>query len=278
MNKEEVLESKLDTSDEEINEIDDNNNEEVKDENEETSTRFKDLTNFNFSKNDIPGIMEKINELQSLSNFSSLNLKSKLKQEILNINTNLKINVSNNENSTQNVKVQLVDKDPAKINLKNLLQSINISQKEDHKSEMIIISNYPEKKEISNYPKPEDSPDTETIIFQTDMPLAESLPFTKNADFSKASMAVREIKLGETLEAEILDIIKLWKYILNLILNIKEDFEVSCRLTKKLSRETFNHHTEDLPDWLREIIGGWYEELELTLCDKDNQVIGSSLT
>ena len=100
-------------------------------------------------------------------------------------------------------------------------------------------------------------------------------PFISSQQAMASAMPVN--KLGETLESEILEIIKLWKYILNLITNIKEDFEVSCRLMKKLARETFNHHTSALPSWLQEIMGDWYEDLELTLCDKDTQVIGSNL-
>jgi hypothetical protein len=108
-------------------------------------------------------------------------------------------------------------------------------------------------------------------------PIPDQQSFTTQPSISTDS-AETKIKLGETLESEILDILKLWKYILNLITNIKEDFEVSCRLIKKLARETFNHHTADLPEWLQNIMEGWYQELELTLCDEEKQVRGSLLT
>ena len=76
----------------------------------------------------------------------------------------------------------------------------------------------------------------------------------------------KKIKLGETLEKEAKQIITLWKYMKNLILNLKLDFELSCRLLKFLSKETFDHHTEDLPKWLVEIMKDWYDDLEETLC------------
>ena len=76
----------------------------------------------------------------------------------------------------------------------------------------------------------------------------------------------KKIKLGETLEKEAKQIITLWKYMKNLILNLKLDFELSCRLLKFLSKETFDHHTIDLPEWLVEIMKDWYDDLEETLC------------
>ena len=47
---------------------------------------------------------------------------------------------------------------------------------------------------------------------------------------------------------------------------MKNDFPVSCRLLKKLAFDTFLHHTKTFPDWLKEIMGDWYDDLELNLC------------
>ena len=78
---------------------------------------------------------------------------------------------------------------------------------------------------------------------------------------------MKKQKLGIILEKETKQIVILWKYIKNLIINLKNDFELSCRLLKVLSKDTFTHHTKKLPDWLIEIMSDWYDDLEPTLCE-----------
>ena len=74
-------------------------------------------------------------------------------------------------------------------------------------------------------------------------------------------------KPPEVLETEIKEILKLWKYIKNLILMLKEDFSISCRLLQSMARETFDFNIKDLPDWLKEIFNMWYDDFQMTLCD-----------
>ena len=70
------------------------------------------------------------------------------------------------------------------------------------------------------------------------------------------------------LENEIKEILKLWKYIKNLILMLKDNFALSCRLLKSMAKETLEYHTKTLPDWLMDIFSGWYADFEVSLCDR----------
>lgn len=74
-------------------------------------------------------------------------------------------------------------------------------------------------------------------------------------------------KFRTSLEVEVTEIIKLWKYIKNMIFNLRNDFDVSCRLMMILSRDTFDHHTRKLPQFLMEILEKWYQSITESLCD-----------
>lgn len=233
------------------------------------------LKNLVFDDEDLPDIQRKINDLQSFSNFFFFDLKGKLKTEVVNTSTNLKVVIVNKLERVPKIQVQLIDhyedfssSDPHKINWSEQVDFEGEDQVKSAEMQMTIDQSI--------------STESNAMIKRGKMipeafPIPDQKSFTMQPSISTDS-AETKIKLGETLETEILDIIKLWKYILNLITNIKEDFEVSCRLIKKLSRETFNHHTADLPDWLQNIMEGWYQDLESTLCDDEIQVRGSSLT
>ena len=79
---------------------------------------------------------------------------------------------------------------------------------------------------------------------------------------------LKKIPRSTTLKREISHIIILWMYIKNLILNVKTNFDISCRLMKKMARDTFDHHTEELPDWLIDIMSKWYDEIDVKLCNE----------
>ena len=100
------------------------------------------------------------------------------------------------------------------------------------------------------------------------MPPSPQLPPFKKGTHRNGLQQETPIKNGSILEKEAMQIITLWKYIKNLILNMKQDFDLTCRLLKKLGKETFDHHTEEIPEWLIEIMSDWYDDLEPTLCDK----------
>lgn len=239
------------------------------------NNKNKNLKNLVFDDEDVPDILDKIKDLQALSDFFFLNLKSKLKKEVVNTTTNLQVKVVNKLERSPKIKISLLDNyddfEDVDSGMINWLDHVDLKGEDQVKSaEMQITPDELISTKVSSIAQ-------RGSMVPEAFPLPGPGPFASQASVSSDSVAMK-IKLGETLESEILDIIKLWKYILNLITNIKEDFEVSCRLIKKLSRETFNHHTADLPDWLQNIMGDWYEELELTLCDEENQVRGSSMT
>lgn len=100
-------------------------------------------------------------------------------------------------------------------------------------------------------------------------PLQDSPFLTEEEKLIEARRKRPFIKLGSTLEKEVTQIVVLWKYIKNLILNLKKDFDVSCRLLKVLAKDTFDHHTKELPEWLIEIMEKWYQELLPTLCEEE---------
>lgn len=68
------------------------------------------------------------------------------------------------------------------------------------------------------------------------------------------------------LEKEISEIVILWKYLKNLILNLVNDFDVSCRLLRVLVKDTMEHHTIKLPFWLKKIVYRWFEPLNQRIC------------
>jgi hypothetical protein len=47
---------------------------------------------------------------------------------------------------------------------------------------------------------------------------------------------------------------------------IEKECGVSCRLLKKMARETFKYHTKGLPRWLKKILVSWFKGLEKKLC------------
>jgi hypothetical protein len=83
----------------------------------------KNLKNLVFDNEDLPDILHKIKDLESLSNFFFLDLKRKLKSEVVNTSTNLKVYILNKLERYPKIQVTLMDNfedsskyDPGKVN------------------------------------------------------------------------------------------------------------------------------------------------------------------
>ena len=73
-------------------------------------------------------------------------------------------------------------------------------------------------------------------------------------------------KLRSTLEFEATELLRLWKYIKNVIFNLRNDFDISCRLMMVLARDTFEHNTTALPDFVIGFLENWYAGITGVLC------------
>lgn len=69
-----------------------------------------------------------------------------------------------------------------------------------------------------------------------------------------------------TFRKEIEQILAVWKFIKSQISELKEKYSVSCRLLKRLSKNTVIYYVRDFPKWLRKIYQKWYKSLEKNLC------------
>jgi hypothetical protein len=75
--------------------------------------------------------------------------------------------------------------------------------------------------------------------------------------------------LGRTIKkSEVKKILALWKLIKTQILQLKNDFWFSCRLLRKLSRETYEFYAKELPKWLKRVFDKWFRKLQGKICDK----------
>lgn len=69
-----------------------------------------------------------------------------------------------------------------------------------------------------------------------------------------------------TFRKEIEQILAVWKFIKSQIAELKEKYSVSCRLLKRLAKNTVIYYVRDFPKWLRKIYKKWYDNLEENLC------------
>ena len=99
----------------------------------------------------------------------------------------------------------------------------------------------------------------------TDVPSISSQQSASQFD-SDSSEDLASVPEFSDLKKEITEIVVLWKYIKNLILNLVSDFDVSCRLLKVLSADTVHHHTSRLPKWLQKTVFRWFEPLYQRIC------------
>lgn len=69
-----------------------------------------------------------------------------------------------------------------------------------------------------------------------------------------------------TFRKEIEQILAIWKFIKTQIAELKAKYSVSCRLLKRLSKNTVRYYIQDFPSWLRRIYLKWYRNLSPNLC------------
>lgn len=69
-----------------------------------------------------------------------------------------------------------------------------------------------------------------------------------------------------TFRKEIEQILSVWKFIKLQIAELKEEYTVSCRLLKRLSKNTVEYYVRDFPKWLQKIYAKWYKNLRKKLC------------
>ena len=69
-----------------------------------------------------------------------------------------------------------------------------------------------------------------------------------------------------TFRKEIEQILAVWKFIKKQILELKTKYNMSCRLLKRLSKNTVRYYVRDFPRWLRRIYFKWYKSLARDLC------------